>query len=517
MAAICLAQEAARGESIAMQIMLTVSSWRRLRKIIAWWLRLLNMYCSKGVPSVSFKQRLTTKDIRCATIVIARIVQQLEFPDEYKRYHAAVSQTNKPAVDLLPKSSLLSKHHPIMFPSDHVLRLNTRMRHAFQLSFDTKYPIIMPSNHHITRLLIVHYHLIVIHMGAGSVISAISENYLIIGGNRYVKKVLGNCFNCKVRKQAPETQIMAPLPECRVTAGGFAFEYTGLDYFGHFLVKPGRATVKRWGCLFTCLKTRAVHIEVAHGLDTDSFLCAFFRFVSRRGPPAEVYSDNGTNFVGATENVVAALKRWNQDKIHSQLLGKGTNWHFNPPDCSHAGGVWEHMIRTVQQILFHLTNKQELDDDTLNTFLIEAEKVMNDRPIVKGSCESDELQSLSPNDLLLGRRNPSLPPDDASTRDIYNARWKQTNYLAGVFWNRWLKEYLPLLRLRQKWHKPHRNIQVVDLVLLVERCPRGQWPKAIVDKVFPGSDGVVRQVLVRTSTSSYMRDVRKLCLLEGSE
>ena len=98
---------------------------------------------------------------------------------------------------------------------------------------------------------------------------------------------------------------------------------------------------------------------------------------------------------------------------------------------------------------------------------------------------------------------------------MYAAHWQQSNYLAEVFWQRWMKEYLPQLRLRQKWHKPRRNIQVGDLVLLVEKCPRGQWPKAVVDKVSPGEDGVVRKVVVRTANSSYTRDVRKLCLLEA--
>ena len=176
------------------------------------------------------------------------------------------------------------------------------------------------------------------------------------------------------------------------------------------------------------------------------------------------------------------------------------------------------MIRTTRQILFHLINEQSLTDETLLTFVVEAEKIINDRPIVKKSSEPDGLSSLTPNDLLLRRRNPCFPPDDLCKRDIHNARWRQSHHLADVFWKRWVKEYLPLLRLHQKWHKPHRNIQVGDLVLLVnERCPRGAWPKAIVEKVFPGSDGVVREVLVRTANSSYLRDVRKLCLLEATE
>ena len=150
------------------------------------------------------------------------------------------------------------------------------------------------------------------------------------------------------------------------------------------------------GCLFTCLKTRAVHIEVAHSLNSDSFLCAFVRFVARGGAPAELYSDNGTNFVGAKGDALAAIERWIHDKMRSKLLDQCTNWHFGTPKCSHAGGVWERMIRTVRQILFHLANEQSLTDETLSTFLAEAEKVINDRPIIKLSSDN-AFSTLTPN------------------------------------------------------------------------------------------------------------------------
>ena len=73
----------------------------------------------------------------------------------------------------------------------------------------------------------------------------------------------------------------------------------GVDYFGPFAVKRFRKTEKRYCCLFTCLVTRAVHIEVAHTLEADSFIMALRRMMSRRGKPQMIYSDNGTNFVGA--------------------------------------------------------------------------------------------------------------------------------------------------------------------------------------------------------------------------
>jgi hypothetical protein len=140
-----------------------------------------------------------------------------------------------------------------------------------------------------------------------------------------VCSVLKDCFFCKLRNKVPDTQIMAPLPDFRLKTGGYAFETIGVDYFSPFNVKRGRRREKRWCCLFTCLTIRAVHLEVTFSMDSDSFLCAFFRFVARRGVPHDVYSDNGTNFVGALDNFQHALEQWYQNKIHSKLLTKGSN------------------------------------------------------------------------------------------------------------------------------------------------------------------------------------------------
>jgi hypothetical protein len=255
-------------------------------------------------------------------------------------------------------------------------------------------------------------------------------------------------------------------------------------------------------------------------MDSDSFLCAFFRFVTRRGVAHDVYSDNGTNFVGALDDFQHALEQWDQNKIHSRLLSEGRNWHFGPPEAHHPGGSWERTIRSVRKVLFHLMSEQTLTDKALLTFLAEAEKVLNDRPIVTAASDVDAFAALTPNDLILRRQSPSLPPADFDKSDIYGARWRQAHYLADVFWKRFKSVYLPLLRLCSKWHQPQRNLQVGDLVLVVDehvkRRVREQWSKALVEETFPGSDGIVREVQIRTSTSSYRRDMRSLCLLEAA-
>ncbi|XP_070570012.1 uncharacterized protein [Ptychodera flava] len=135
-----------------------------------------------------------------------------------------------------------------------------------------------------------------------------------------------------------------------------------------------------------------IHIEVSHSLSTDSFIQAIWRFISRRGPPVSIYSDNGTNFRGAEEEVKKALQKWNQDKITDSLHSRNIQWYFNPPAASHTGGVWERMIRSVKKILRSLMSNQLVDDETLLTLLSEVERILNDRPLVQQSDDPNDME-----------------------------------------------------------------------------------------------------------------------------
>jgi hypothetical protein len=258
-----------------------------------------------------------------------------------------------------------------------------------------------------------------------------------------------------------------------------------------------------------------VHIEVAEDLSTDSFINAVLRFVGRRGSPRIIYSDNGTNFKGSEEDVIEALNSWDLEKIQGSLSRRGVEWVFNPPGASHQGGVWERLIRSTKKILRSLVGQRELNDESLRTFLVEAEKIMNDRPITPVSSDPQDLEALTPNHILLLRQNPSTPAGEFDKSDKFKARWKHVQMLADTFWERWTKEYLPTLQETQKWLKRMPNFSVGDLVLMVDKdVSRGQWPKGLVEQVFPDTDGVVRRVMIRTADGVYQRDVRKLCLLE---
>jgi len=376
---------------------------------------------------------------------------------------------------------------------------------------------ILPSTGRMTSLIIRHYHEVSGHAGPTHVLASVRREYWIIKGMATVRRVLRDCAKCRLLHAPPCEQAMAPLPRFRTESESYPFSHTGLDYFGPFLVKYNRITVKRFGCLFTCMHTRAIHIEVAHSMTTDSFLMAVNRFISRRGTPKALYSDNGSNFIGAEAELRSLCQSLDDENIHNAMLTRQIDWHFNPPLASHRGGVWERMIRTVRRIYSHLVKEQTVTDEVLLTYLAETERIVNDRPLVPVYDDPEQPAALCPNDWLILRPNTGLENDEIPLRERLTKQWRQAQHLANMFWKRWRTEYLSILQSTQKWLTPHRNLKVGDLVLVNKlNTPKGCWPKGVVTEAYPGVDGLVRQVLVKTARGLVRRDVRSLCLLEAA-
>jgi len=180
------------------------------------------------------------------------------------------------------------------------------------------------------------------------------------------------------------------------------------------------------------------------------------------------------------------------------------------------GGVWERQISTVRKVLNSTMKDQVLNDEQLDTLFCEAESVVNSRPITPVSSDHKDNEPLTPNHLLTLRAGQKGPPGKFSKNDIYGKRWRHVQHLADYFWRRWVREYLPILQLRQKWLEPKPNLQVNDIVLIMdENSPRRAWPLARIIRVFTGRDGLVRSAQVKTRWSVLTRPVHKLCVLEG--
>ncbi|XP_044175355.1 uncharacterized protein LOC122958515 [Acropora millepora] len=343
-------------------------------------------------------------------------------------------------------------------------------------------------------MIILHYHFANGHIGPYQLLAETRQRFWIVNGVSSIRRVLRRCHECKCQNAIVGEQITAPLPAVRVSSDS------------HQLIYPFAAVGKE----LSTWKSNSTS-----DLTTDSFINAVTRFVARRGPPRVIYSDNGSNFREAETDVVRALKTWDQERIGRELLRRAIQWYFNPPAPSHLGGVWERLIRSVRKILHAMIGEHLVNEETLVTFLVEVEKILNSRPITRVSSDSSDLEPLTPNHILLLRHNPCSAPIEFEDSDKFQARWKRVHILANEFWARWVKEYLPMLQERQNWLKQRRNFKVGDLVIMKDpNIPRGQWPKALVQETFPDSDGVVRQVLVMSATGVFRRDVRKLCILE---
>ena len=222
-----------------------------------------------------------------------------------------------------------------------VLRVGGRLKHA-DLSTAVKYPAILPRKGHVTDLIISHCHDSVEHQGRGMTHNKIrSSGFWIIGGSSAVSDHVAKCVRCRKLRGAVQEQKMADLPEDRVQSAP-PFSYCAVDYFGPWYVKEGRRELKRYGVLFTCMASRAVHLEVANSLTADSFINAYRHFVGRRGPVRQIRSDQGTNFVGAKNELQKALSELDHVQIRQELLKRNCDWvdyKMNVPHASHMGGA----------------------------------------------------------------------------------------------------------------------------------------------------------------------------------
>jgi hypothetical protein len=367
--------------------------------------------------------------------------------------------------------------------------------------YSARHPILLPGISRVSSLIAEEAHRSCGHLGRSTVLSALRIKFWIIGASVMVRKILSHCMICRKYQGKPMTQLMADLPSSRVEGDVSPFTHIGVDYFGPFSIIHGRKSEKRYGVIFTCMSSRAVHIEVAPALTTDSFLNAFRRFMSRRGSVSSVTSDNGTNFVGAYRELRTLLESWNVSDINAYMKRHSITWKFNTPYASNFGGVWERLIRIVRKVLSSLLSEQpvRLSDDLLSTLMCEVEAIVNNRPLTAVSDDPSDYDALTPNHLLLLNSMETFPSGLFSSSDAYHLRrWKQAQYLADLFWSRWRREYLSLLQSRQKWNSTQRPIQEGDLVLVTDQnLPRNDWPLGRVVEVPASADGRKRSAKIR--------------------
>ena len=504
------------------------SDWLRAKRAVALCLRYMHKLKdrkdshSKRKVNASCRdwiQPVTIKELQSAEVVILKAVQ--------REAHLTASV-----------SSTLVKLDPYI-DIHGILRVGGKIKLS-NLPDESVNPVILPKSNHVTDLILRHFHNKVQHQGRGITMNEVrASGYWIIGMSSAISSIIHKCITCRKLRSKPQQQRMAILPKDRVEPAP-PITYSAVDYFGPFTVKERRKEVKRYGVIFTCMASRAVHVEVADTSETDSFICALRRFICRRGPIRQLRSDQGTNFVGAKKELKNALQELDNNKIIKELHQHECDWftfRMNVPSASHMGGIWERQIRSVRAVLnaLLLANGSQLNCEALRTFLCEAEAIVNSRPLTVESFNDPlSLNPITPNHLLTLKTKVVLPPPGKFLdADQYSRkRWRRVQHLANEFWSRWKKEFLLTLQTRQKWQKPRRNMCINDIVIIKDDddLPRNKWRLARVVKTYSSVDGYIRSVKLvladaaidskgkRMKPMKYLdRPVQKLVLLQQSE
>ncbi|XP_050350425.1 uncharacterized protein LOC126773518 [Nymphalis io] len=396
----------------------------------------------------------------------------------------------------------------------NILRVGGRLRHS-QLSETAKHPMIIPKDSRLTELLIKEAHLQTLHGGPSLTLTYLRQRYWVLGGNRTVKKYLRNCVKCTRFRSHNQHQIMANLPEPRVTPSR-AFTHTGVDFTGQVELKANKGrgikTTRGYIAVFVCFSTKAIHLELVSDLSTPSFLAAFKRMCARRGTPKHMYSDNGTNFVGASrllkKEYKEVLQAINNDFL-SEVAEMGVTWHLNTPAWPSAGGLWEAAVKSTKHHLKRVLGEQKLTFEEFTTLLNQIEACLNSRPLC-ALTENEDDSFLTPGHFLVGGPLLSPPLTDFDERCI-KTRWQLTEKMHRDFWRKWSSDYLQHLQIRSKWKHPQENMKVNDIVLIKEEnLPPTKWAMGRVIDVHPGTDGHIRVVTLRTKSGEIKRPIIKL-------
>lgn len=440
--------------------------------------------------------------------VIFRSLQKDYYNEDIKFLHAGKD---------LSKDSKIKSLHP--FIDGHgILRVGGRLQNS-ELTFEQQHPIILPQRHQVVTNLIREAHEKTMHGTELLTIAYLRHRFHIPRASEKVRHFIHSCMTCfRFAKQQQET-LMGNLPKDRVNLAR-AFQHCGVDYAGPLTTKAYKGRCKKFSksyiALFVCLCTKALHLEVVSDLSSPSFLAAFKRFVGRRGRVHRMYSDNGTNFVGANRilqsDVIAAEKSWKTD-LDIELKDLGTDWHFIPPATPHFGGLWEAGVKSVKTHLNKTIGSSLLTFEELSTVLIQIEAVLNSRPLCPISNHPEEFNFLSPAHFLIGE-SLVAPPEQQYDLDrrTHLQRWNHVQLTAQRFAKLWKRDYLNKLQNRPKGLRTSTEYCKGDLVLLADDdVPPTVWPTMVVDETHPGTDNVVRVVTLRSSSGKTVkRPVTKL-------
>lgn len=471
------------------------SSLSKIKRIVSYCLRFVyNLQNPTNKKSGAF----TIHELHDALLVMVKRVQHTAFHEQIDN----LERKN-------PVSKGLRKLNPFI-GGDGVLRVGGRLTHS-GLLYDKKHPALLPSKHRLTELIIDDVHREHLHPGLQTLQFLLAQNFWILSPKRTIRHRLSKCLRCFKVNPKPYQPPMGDLPFARVNQIK-PFQKVGVDYAGPFFITLGRSrgikSQKAYLCLFICFATKAIHLELASDLTSDCFLAALRRFISRRGRCSHLFSDCGSNFVGAHRELVTLMQQAAEmEKI---------SWSFNPPSAPHFGGLWEAGVKSAKSHLIRVIGDQILTYEEMYTVLVQIEAILNSRPLYPLSSDPHDLSVLTPGHFLTLEPLTSLPDPDLSHIGMNRlTRWQLIQRLQRDFWKRWHLEYLHTLQQRNKWFNSECDQVASGTLVLIKNdtSPPLKWQLGRIETLHPGKDGICRVVTLRTSHGLMQRPLVKLCPL----
>ena len=499
---------------IKLPLLERVSSYERLRRVTAWIRRFVRNCRAKVRNEALELNALTNPELNAAEEQWIATIQQFAFPEELKAL-----QKGKEVL-----SGRLLAFHPFV-DAKGLIRVGGRLEHSNE-PFERKHPLILPGEHKFTRLIIRSEHLRLLHAGPTLVAASLARRFAIVGARKAVRDVTRSCVICRRVGGKPRPQLLGQLPPDRLRPGP-VFDQVGVDFAGPVLIKSGRirkpTITKAYVCVFVSFTVKAVHLEPVSELTTSAFIATLRRFVARRGKPSVIWSDHGTNFVGAAREL-KELHQFSKDQgtksaITNFCAKQHINWRFTPEHAPHFGGLWEAAVKSFKHHFRRVVGSVRLTFEELTTMLTQVEACLNSRPLTPIPYPEEGLEALTPGHFLTGTPLEALPDPPASFRPIpLLRRWHLCQTLSRHFWNRWSAEYLNVLQNLAKWRRTSPNLKVGDIVCVRgEQTPPTKWPLARIQEVVRGNDGLVRVVVIRTAKGVYKRPIMKIVPLLNGE
>ncbi|XP_063623101.1 uncharacterized protein LOC134795200 [Cydia splendana] len=484
------------------------SSLSKTVRVVAYCLR----FCKK-LKGESFQSYLTARELDNALKVGIKASQSSAFSREL---------TNLNNSNPIPRRSIIVSLCPFL-DEDGIMRTRGRIEHSDH-SYNVKHPIIMPHDHHLSKLIVSDAHTRTLHGGPQLTLNYVRSKFLILNAKSLIRHILSKCVRCIKYKATKNQPFMADLPSTRVTIAR-PFHRTGCDYAGpiNIRISKGRGckSYKGYIALFVCMVTRCIHLEAVSSLTTEGFLAAYRRFVARRGPCKEIWSDNGSNFVGASKELRVLFQQSESSvmkEVAEALANEGTEWHFIPPRAPNFGGLWEAGVASTKYHLKRVLDGTTLTFEELSTVLVQAEACLNSRPMYQLPSNEVDTSPLTPGHFLVGEALVTAPDrnyEDSQISPLH--RWQLTQKLMQQFWRKWSQEYLTTLYQRYKWTKVTPEPQVGDVVLVKEDdLPPSKWLYGLVQEKHPGPDNVTRVVTLKCNHSKLVRPVSKLIVLPAA-